>query len=96
MCRKVREALSQLPGIKVEELGSERMAVVIDRNQCDHIDYDRLRQHPLIKQDGVPKQPGISGTICLDECAGKIHLGTYFSTDLIKLVSDTSSLPVPV
>lgn len=94
MCKMACSTLNTIPGVKAEEMSTDRIAVKISLSN-PHIDFDRIRQHPLIKRDGVEKLPGQRGTVCLDECTTTMHLGSYYPEDVVHLVH-AARVTVPV
>lgn len=74
-----------VPGITTHRLGEDRVAVEISISS-NQFDFDKLRQHPLLKQNGTEKVPGVSSTICFDECHDRVHLTTYYPDDLEALL----------
>lgn len=86
MCFKACENLNTIAGVKATVMSVDRIAVELKLNS-PNIDFDLLRQHPLVKRDGVDKIPGQQGTVRLDECGDTLYLGSFHADDVVTLIN---------
>ncbi len=86
MCFKACDALNALPGVKASAMSVDRLTVELNLNN-PNINFDAIREHPLIQREGVKKIPGEQGTVRLDECGNTMHLGSFHADDMVTLIT---------